>query len=170
MDTIKQYNLEYTKYRLFTKRSGKYRRHQSKTQCNPLCGWQKASIESHMATTKLKASLKAYRPRIWRLRVRWCKNTCQSGWIWDRAMWCHHPIFRDKNGEPLLLKRCGGREFWPKQNIYDDRVGVVRYFTKKKLKRTGKHMWCVDHKHLRDLDLAHCALHPHYFFVFYFLT
>ena len=46
-------------------------------------------------------------------------------------MWRHHPRFRDKNGEPLLLKRCGRREFWPKQNIYDDRVGVARYFIEK---------------------------------------
>ena len=48
-----------------------------------------------------------------------------------RAMWCHHPILRDKSGEPLLLKRANGRGFWPKQNVYKDHVGVARFFIQK---------------------------------------
>ena len=49
----------------------------------------------------------------------------------DRAMWCHHPRLRDKSDETLLLRRCVGRGFWPKQNIYDDRVRDAQYFIKK---------------------------------------
>jgi len=49
----------------------------------------------------------------------------------ERALWCHHPRQRDKNGEPLLLRRCDSRGFWVKQDNYDDRVGAARYFLEK---------------------------------------
>lgn len=35
--------------------------------------------------------------------------------------------FAKKNDVAFQLRRGDGRVFWPKQNIYDDRVGATRF-------------------------------------------
>ena len=60
----------------------------------------------------------------------------------SRAMWCHHPRLRDKSGEPLLLRKGDGRGFWPKQNVYDDRVGAARFFLEKFGANWKTHVMC----------------------------
>lgn len=43
-------------------------------------------------------------------------------------MWCHYPRLRNKNDKVLLLRSGDGHRFWLKQSIYDNHIGVARFF------------------------------------------